>query len=41
VTLAAVALKDMGLINYKRGSVDILDLAALSQQAQAKPHKSS
>ncbi len=41
VTLAAVALKDMGLLNYKRGSVDILDLAALSQQAQAKPHKST
>ena len=34
ITLAAVALKDLGLLNYKRGSVDILDLEGLSQQAQ-------
>ncbi len=34
VTLAAVGLKEMGLLTYKRGSVDILDLAGLTQQAQ-------
>ena len=35
ITLAAVNFKDMGLLNYKRGSIDILDLPGLKQQAQS------
>lgn len=35
VTQAAVALKGKGLLDYKRGSLDILDLAGLEQQAQS------
>lgn len=35
ITLAAMALKDMGLLTYKRGSVDILDLKGLIQLTQA------
>jgi CRP-like cAMP-binding protein len=41
VTLAAVTLKDMGLLNYKRGSVNILDLEALRLQARAPSLKSA
>ncbi len=38
ITLAAAALRDMGLLSYKRGSVDILDLNGLTLQAQTKTH---
>jgi CRP-like cAMP-binding protein len=34
ITLAAVSLKEAGLLNYKRGSMDILDLKGLTRQAQ-------
>lgn len=33
VTLAAVALKEQGFLNYKRGALDILDMPGLQQQA--------
>jgi CRP-like cAMP-binding protein len=35
ITLAAVALKDQGLIRYQRGTLDILDLPGLRQWPQA------
>lgn len=36
ITLAAMELKDKGLLHYKRGSLNILDLKGLTQLAQAK-----
>lgn len=39
ITQAAVALKEKGLLDYKRGALDILDLAGLEQQAQGLHHK--
>jgi CRP-like cAMP-binding protein len=41
ITLAAMALKDMGLLTYKRGSVDILDLKGLIQLTQKSERPSS
>lgn len=34
ITLAAVELKDLGLLEYKRGIIDILDMARLEKRAQ-------
>lgn len=36
VTLAAMALKEQGLLDYKRGTIDILNLEGLVQHAQAR-----
>ncbi len=36
ITLAAVALKDHGLIRYQRGTLDILDLPGLQRWPQAQ-----
>jgi CRP-like cAMP-binding protein len=33
ITLAAVELKELGLIDYRRGIIDILDMARLAKQA--------
>ena len=41
ITLAATTLRDAGLLTYKRGTVDILDLNGLILQAHAKPYKAA
>ncbi|MGV0960226.1 MAG: Crp/Fnr family transcriptional regulator [Limnohabitans sp.] len=37
ITLAAVALKELGLIDYKRGAINILDMSGLEQCARNGP----
>jgi hypothetical protein len=37
VTLAAAELKKMGLLNYSRGVIDIIDMVRLAQLANTRP----
>jgi CRP-like cAMP-binding protein len=38
ISLAAAKLKEQGILNYKRGTIDILDLARLVKLADHSTH---